>query len=282
MKPTGASVAARAVRAVAEGHPYAEMDCQAFVEFCVHACGGNMAYAGSNDMARNAVTGLWTLAEAKRLGKLVPGAGLFIHEESGMEPAKYRTDGMGNFSHVGLYVGSNALSDTDKNGKTRACDCAHASATLQRVAGSTLANAWTHVGWFREIDYGMAIAQDDAAQTDLSSANGAKTNAATAVAASTAGYYTVKRGCKGGAVRRLQTWLCDLGYALGVCGADGDFGVATDAAVRAFQETQGLTVDGVVGPKTWAALATVRNAAMVATAGKDAADLTPEGETAMG
>lgn len=34
----------------------------------------------------------------------------------------------------------------------------------------------------------------------------------------------------------------------------GTFDVATDAAVRAFQRVSGLAVDGIVGPKTWAAL----------------------------
>ncbi|MDZ7621290.1 MAG: peptidoglycan-binding domain-containing protein [Candidatus Competibacteraceae bacterium] len=35
---------------------------------------------------------------------------------------------------------------------------------------------------------------------------------------------------------------------------DGDFGNNTDAAVRTFQQQNRLTVDGIVGGKTWAAL----------------------------
>ena len=35
---------------------------------------------------------------------------------------------------------------------------------------------------------------------------------------------------------------------------DGDFGAITEAAVRAFQESHGLTPDGIVGPLTWSAL----------------------------
>jgi lysozyme len=53
-------------------------------------------------------------------------------------------------------------------------------------------------------------------------------------------------------VERLQRRLNALGQA-GLT-PDGDFGKSTDAAVRAFQRSQRLGADGVVGAKTWLAL----------------------------
>lgn len=154
MKPTANQVAQAAMAAAHVGYTYEEMDCQAFVEHCVHQAGGAMDYLGTNDMARRAAW-LGTLSDARAQGRLVPGAGVLIREETEENlPARYAGDGLGDFSHVGLYVGEDALTDVDKNGNARSCDVVHSSATMRRVAGSTLANGWTHAMWFQEIDYG--------------------------------------------------------------------------------------------------------------------------------
>lgn len=65
---------------------------------------------------------------------------------------------------------------------------------------------------------------------------------------------TLRRGDKGSYVTLAQTELIQKGYDCGSFGADGQFGAATEKAVRAFQKDHGLTVDGVIGQKTWAAL----------------------------
>jgi chitosanase len=55
-------------------------------------------------------------------------------------------------------------------------------------------------------------------------------------------------------VRRLQEALIDNGVSVGDDEADGVFGPATDAAVKAFQAIKGLVVDGIVGAATRSAL----------------------------
>lgn len=64
---------------------------------------------------------------------------------------------------------------------------------------------------------------------------------------------TVQRTSTGLDVKHVQALLNVFGYGVTV---DGDFGPATQAAVKAFQTASGLTADGIVGPLTWQALMT--------------------------
>ena len=58
----------------------------------------------------------------------------------------------------------------------------------------------------------------------------------------------VRRGDRNFPVRPLQQLLRARNYPVAV---DGIFGPNTEAAVRSFQQSRGLVVDGVVGPQTW-------------------------------
>ncbi len=60
------------------------------------------------------------------------------------------------------------------------------------------------------------------------------------------------QGSTGPTVYNIQVRLAALGYPVGP--QDGKFGRRTAAAVRSFQQLNGLAVDGKVGPKTSAAL----------------------------
>ncbi|HEV2068932.1 MAG TPA: peptidoglycan-binding protein [Acidimicrobiales bacterium] len=66
--------------------------------------------------------------------------------------------------------------------------------------------------------------------------------------------HPLRRNAKGPAVCRIQSRLRQLGHAIAeVPGCP--FGPQTEAAVKAFQASRGLKDDGIVGPKTWTALA---------------------------
>lgn len=63
---------------------------------------------------------------------------------------------------------------------------------------------------------------------------------------------TLRIGARGAAVANLQRLLRDAGFSPGPI--DGRFGPQTQAAVRQFQASRGITVDGWVGPQTWGRL----------------------------
>lgn len=125
-----------------------------------------------------------------------------------------------NYSHVGLYVGDGIVIEAmgTQNGVT----------TTKVTSGK-----WTHWGELKDVDYSNAITQKPVNDTKLP---------------------TLKKGSKGEYVVKAQEYLRAHGYSLGRWGVDGDFGSATENAVIAFQRDNGLNPDGIVGPKTWAAL----------------------------
>lgn len=86
-------------------------------------------------------------------------------------------------------------------------------------------------------------------ETATGPVSGGLTGGTTSTSTSTS---LLRIGSSGNAVRELQLALASLGYDVGPI--DGIFGPKTDAAVRAFQADAGITVDGLVGPITRAAL----------------------------
>lgn len=67
--------------------------------------------------------------------------------------------------------------------------------------------------------------------------------------ATLAGCPTLKKGASGNITKLLQEKLVKLGYNTN--GVDGIFGGGTYSAVREFQKTRGLSIDGIVGQNTW-------------------------------
>ena len=87
------------------GVPYSELDCQAFVEAVLKEIGIWENLPGSNAWYRH-MTWVGTPEECKAsFGKIPPGAFLFILSHNGKEPEKYKPDGIGNASHIGIYTG---------------------------------------------------------------------------------------------------------------------------------------------------------------------------------
>ena len=81
---------------------------------------------------------------------------------------------------------------------------------------------------------------------------GALSGAASKAPSTSTGQTKLRSGSRGAAVSSLQRQLNTAGASLRV---DGSFGSSTLSAVRSLQSSAGIGVDGVVGPKTWGALA---------------------------
>ena len=94
------------------------------------------------------------------------------------------------------------------------------------------------------------------------------------LAAGSAGAEVLQSGSRSTAVKTLQKALQALGYSVGT--ADGVYGPNTESAVRAFQQANGLTVDGKAGDATQTLLYQLSGAANApsATTAPSGGDLT--------
>lgn len=128
---------------------YSQMDCQAFVEQCLADAGLNVNLTGSNAWYR-AMTWVGTPEECRaKFGSIPVGAFLYILEQNGKEPNQYKADGLGNASHIGIYIG-------------RELGAIHSSASRGGVyyspfTGSTINGGWNRVGLWTELDYGETV-----------------------------------------------------------------------------------------------------------------------------
>ena len=161
-----------------------------------------------------------TLKAGKRSNgeEIQPGTAVFVYK-----------DDRKRYTHIGLYVGDDIVIE--------------AASTQKGVITSLVTDKkWNRWGMFKAVDYTSEEAPkpEDPEHMEPEKPDTGKGN--------------LRRGDKGSAVKELQKQLLALGYPLPKYGADGDFGKETEAAVKAFQQDNGLTADGVVGKKTWAAL----------------------------
>lgn len=121
----------------------------------------------------------------------------------------------GKMQHTGLHIGGGKI--------------IHCSTTVKE--GKTTDKGWTHYA----VPAGLYDGQE------------------TATAEPVKVMATLRKGSQGSAVSALQTMLNRLGFDSGK--VDGIYGTKTMAAVRSFQEANGLTVDGIAGEQTLTTLA---------------------------
>ena len=136
----------------------------------------------------------------------------------------------GKWTHTGFYY----------NGST--CECSNGVQYHEKMQS----NRWTHWAIAKCFENGYQLPQQPAEQQKEPEKQPEKGQQTV--------NKTIRKGNMGELVKQCQQMLQKLGYDLGICGVDGDFGTATEKAVRAFQKDHKLSIDGVVGKNTWTAL----------------------------
>ena len=129
------------------GTPYSEIDCQELAERMLRGVGIRKNLRGSNAWFREMT---WTGTPEECLavfGEIPVGAFLFIWEPDGA-PGNYG-DGLGNASHMGVYIGR--MGGAIHASKSRGCVC------YSDFKGKSIRGGWNRVGLWDWMDYGERI-----------------------------------------------------------------------------------------------------------------------------
>lgn len=126
------------------------------------------------------------------------------------------------------------------------------AATKRAVIAFQSANGLTPDGLAGTQTLAMITAKVQALENSgsSSSSSGSTSSGSTSSNSSTSDLTrTLRRGYTGADVTKVQNRLKELGYYTGT--VDGVYGLGSMAAVKAFQEKNGLTADGLAGAKTF-------------------------------
>ena len=189
-------------------------DCSGLFAWSFEQLGGKIAH-GSNSIWNNYCSAKGQMKSGKRTDGKALLPGTAVFTSSGNK-----------HNHIGLYVGDGWVIE--------------AKGTKAGVTKTPITDKrWTHWGELKDVIYNLPQempAEEPGKEEPVDDRP------------------TLRKGNKGPYVTAVQTMLKNKGYDLGKWGVDGDFGSATEKAVKEFQADHGLDPDGVVGPKTYAAL----------------------------
>ena len=191
-------------------------DCSGLFSWAFAQLGGYM-YHGSDTMWRKYCQSKGELRNGKRTDgePLLPGTAVFTYNKK-----------TGKRGHVGLYIGGGKVIEAR-------------GAYYGVVETKLTSRPWVEWGELKGVNYSGTNTEPETPKEDGNTM---------------ATLPTIRKGNKNVYVTQLQTMLDKLGYNLGICGIDGDYGTATEKAVKEFQRDHGLTQDGVTGPQTWTAI----------------------------
>lgn len=131
------------------GRSYEDIDCQELAELMLRGVGIQKNLRGSNAWFR-AMTWTGTPEECRKVyGEIPVGAFLFIWDGNGGEKQRGYSDGLGNASHMGVYIGR--MGGAIHASQSRGC------VAYSEFKGRSIRGGWNRVGLWDWMDYGERI-----------------------------------------------------------------------------------------------------------------------------